>query len=108
MATTPSVADEPGLWQTASDQSRKALPPVDLRLAGRVRQDLGDDVRVALGGQPLDEIPATPERAQAQCPDRDATDKQRQRELRTNVGRNDRKREHERPEAEILPALATQ
>ncbi len=47
-----------------------------VRFVGRVRQDLRDDVRIALPRQPLDEIPVAEEGAHAQYSDSETADEE--------------------------------
>jgi hypothetical protein len=65
-------------------------------------------VRVALGGQPLEEIPAAPQRSHAERTDNDAAEEEWHCERRANLSRCKCKRERKRREREVLPLLLTQ
>ena len=82
---------DPGLRcvSPASDERGVVRPPLDARLAGRVVVYLGDGVRVAIVGDPVDEIPAPPDGADAERSRRDASDEERHHERRAHHGRGE-------------------
>ncbi len=74
------------------------------------RAHLGDRVRVALQHQPVEQVPAAPERRDAACCHNDATEEDRQHERRSEPRRRDGKRERGDGDGDgsVLPLLVTE
>jgi hypothetical protein len=83
--TDTLLATEFRLTHDAANERGKAPPPFDRRFPRRVVRDIGDHIGVALVGELVEQIPASPERTSTEHSDDDAAEEQRQRERRTNL-----------------------
>lgn len=71
-------------------------------------QDFGDYVRVAVPSEPIDEIPATPRRPDAEGADRQASDEEWQRERWIELGCRNGKTKRKRPKRDVCKHLPPQ
>ena len=65
---------ELGPGQPDADRCGKGVPPLAGGIPGRTFPHLGDDVRIVVAGEPLDEIPSSPQRSQPEETDREAAE----------------------------------
>jgi hypothetical protein len=105
------VADDLGeirLGRPTSERCRIRVPPVHPGIARRVRSHRRDDVCVTVVREPVDEIPAAPERANAEQPQRHAAEEQGCDEWFVCSSCRQRCAQRESAEAELLPLVATE
>jgi AcrR family transcriptional regulator len=96
-----SIGAQLRLSDLDADQRGEALTPLHRRFAHRQGTDLGDDVRVALSRQALEEIPAEPQRAKAEQAEDQTSDEEWRCELREHLGRDEGGGKRDRPEREL-------